>query len=262
MSWDTGVPAGREVVVEGDRNDTRWYLVESGELEVVIDRFLVNELYRGDGFGELALLRDAPRAATVRARTPARLLSLERAAFLTAVAGPDVQLGGHDHAIAADAEDHAELLGRAWLLRGTNRRVLEHLADGARAYDVDAGARIVTAGEVDDCYHVLLSGHAVVLAPGGHRRDLLPGDGFGEIAVLHRTPRAATVVAHRSCSLLTVSGDALRAVLRARGGRLGELAAEEPTSERSTHAASPSLSGPIAGSRRDDRSDSDAASPC
>jgi hypothetical protein len=88
------VPAGREVITQGDRSGTRWYLVERGELEVVIDGYLVNELGDGDGFGELALLRDVPRWATVRARGEVALLSLERDAFLEAVAGRACSLSG------------------------------------------------------------------------------------------------------------------------------------------------------------------------
>jgi CRP-like cAMP-binding protein len=142
-----------------------------------------------------------------------------------------------------------------------NRRALDKLVEGALTHEVDAGTRIITAGEVDDSYHVLLSGRAVVLAAGGHRRDLLPGDGFGEIAALHRIPRSATVVAVEPCQLLTISGDALRAVARGRGGRLGELAAAEPTSERPSHAASTPLSGLTRGSLSADGSDSGAAPP-
>jgi CRP-like cAMP-binding protein len=258
---EVAVPAGQVVIVEGARNETSWYLVQSGELEVLIDRFLVNELHRGDGFGELALMRDTPRAATVRARTPARLLSLERAAFLTAVAGPEAERGGDVDQSGEETEDPAELLAHAWLLRGMNRRALDKLVESALIHEVDAGTRIITAGELDDSYHVLLRGRAVVLAAGGHRRDLLPGDGFGEIAALHRIPRSATVVVAEPCRLLTISGDALRAVARERGGRLGELAAAEPTSERPSNAVSTTLSGLTGGSPSVDGSDSGATPP-
>ncbi|MEA2198563.1 MAG: hypothetical protein QOJ25_2614 [Solirubrobacteraceae bacterium] len=217
-------PAGTEVVAHGARDDARWYLVEEGELEVRIDRFLVNELARGDGFGELALLRDTPRAASVRARTDVRLQALDRAAFLAAVAGPDLQLGDEVGVADARTTDHVEVLGRTPLLQGVARRTLQGLARGASVNEVAAQAAIVVEGHVDERYYVLLSGRAAVMVGGERRRVLLPGDGFGEIAALHKVPRSATVLAEERCRLLSVSGDALRAAARERGGLLGELA--------------------------------------
>ena len=218
------VPAGREVITQGEAHDSRWYLVEEGELEVQIDGFLVNELGRGNGFGEFALMRNAPRAATVRARTDVLLLSLERAAFLAAIAGPDLQLGDEIESIDPAGADHADVLGRVALLQGVGRRELEGLARSALVSETEAGVPIVVEGDLDDRYYVLLTGRATVLVGTELRRALLPGDGFGEIAVLHRVPRSATVLAEEACSLLSVSGEELRAAARERGGLLGNLA--------------------------------------
>jgi CRP-like cAMP-binding protein len=66
----------------------------------------------------------------------------------------------------------------------------------------------------------------VVVIGTERHRQLLPGDGFGEIAVLHRVPRSATVLAEEACRLLTVPGEDLRAAARERGGLLGQLAVE------------------------------------
>jgi hypothetical protein len=76
------------VFEQGDRGD-RFYVVESGGAEVLRGGRLVDTLGRGDGFGEVALLNDEPRTATIRATADARLRVgvLERRAFLTAVTG-------------------------------------------------------------------------------------------------------------------------------------------------------------------------------
>lgn len=78
------VAAGVDIVHEGDPGD-QFYLVEDGQLQVMHGPAVVNRLKAGDHFGEIALLRGAPRSATVRAVTPSRLLRLESGDFLAAV---------------------------------------------------------------------------------------------------------------------------------------------------------------------------------
>jgi MFS family permease len=82
----TDIPAGETLFRQGDHGD-RFYIVESGEIEIEIDGRVANVLGPGDHFGEIALLRDLPRTATARARKETVLYALERDAFLGAVTG-------------------------------------------------------------------------------------------------------------------------------------------------------------------------------
>ena len=78
--------AGGEVVRQGEAGD-RFYVVDAGALDVFVDSARVGTLAPGDSFGEIALLRDVPRTAMVRARSDSVLLTLDREAFVPAVAG-------------------------------------------------------------------------------------------------------------------------------------------------------------------------------
>jgi MFS family permease len=89
------VEAGREIVREGEAGD-RFYVIASGEVEVVKDGRVINEEGPGEFFGEISLLRDVPRTATVRAKTDVELRALERDDFIAAVTG---------HAASAEAAD-------------------------------------------------------------------------------------------------------------------------------------------------------------
>ncbi|MGD0393502.1 MAG: cyclic nucleotide-binding domain-containing protein [Acidimicrobiales bacterium] len=115
------VPAGTVVITEGERGE-HYYAVADGTLTVTRSGIDVGTVGRGDGFGEIALVRDVPRQATVTADTDCLLFSLDKAPFVTTLSG---------HASAASAVSDV---------------VDRHLTDGIRsrgftdpAPDVDPG---------------------------------------------------------------------------------------------------------------------------
>ena len=83
------VSKGSVVIHQGEPGD-RFYAVAGGTFDVIATGEHVHTVERGACFGEVALLADVPRTATVTARVDGELLAVDRVPFLVAVTGSDV----------------------------------------------------------------------------------------------------------------------------------------------------------------------------
>ena len=90
---------GDEIIRQGDSGD-RFYVIAKGEVDVTSDGRHVSTQGKGDYFGEIALLRDVPRTATVTAKGAVELYALERDEFLGAVTGHVESVEAADAVIA------------------------------------------------------------------------------------------------------------------------------------------------------------------
>jgi CRP-like cAMP-binding protein/Zn-dependent protease len=80
------VAPGETIVQEGEAGDA-FYAIRSGQVDVTQGGSFVRTMGPGDHFGEIALLQDVPRTATVAARTPVRAFRLDREGFDRLMAG-------------------------------------------------------------------------------------------------------------------------------------------------------------------------------
>jgi MFS family permease len=92
------VPAGTAVVREGEPGD-RFYVVAEGDLDVSAQGRELRTIGRGEGFGEIALLENVPRTATVTARTDTRLYALDKPSFLASVSSHPRAAGEADRLV-------------------------------------------------------------------------------------------------------------------------------------------------------------------
>jgi len=90
------VAAGAEIIRQGDVGD-RFYVVDAGRFEVLVDREPIAAAGEGDFFGEIALLHDVPRTATVRAVEDGAVWALDQEEFLATVTGvPQAHSAAHE----------------------------------------------------------------------------------------------------------------------------------------------------------------------
>lgn len=207
----TRVPAGEVILREGAENDAL-YVVDEGAVQVFAAAFngtdlVLARLDRGQWFGEQALLGGPTRTtASVRALEDSKLLVISRAALSGVISA--------DHALFARlrADAAARQSFRDFQMQDTLFESVGLSASGSR-YKLESfapGAVIFRAGDAADRVHLILRGHARVTEQGG-ALELGPGQFFGEMAILDRTPRTSTAVAADELETASLDGEWFRA---------------------------------------------------
>jgi len=194
---------GDKIIIQGDIGDI-FYLLEEGSVDVFVKRHdgpekKVHTYTPGDSFGELALMYNAPRAATCIATTPCRLWALDRVSFKVIV-------------VAAAMErrvQYQSFLQKVPVLESLTELEVMTLADSLAEEEFEEGDTICTQGEAGNYFYIVKEGEAVctqVDAAGDEKEVgwLKPGHYFGEIALLTTKPRQATVRAKTDLRVLAI----------------------------------------------------------
>lgn len=106
----------------------------------------------------------------------------------------------------ATIKERIQILGGVPLFESLSRHQLRKLADLAKKVDHPAGHVVVEEGQEGTGFHIILSGRAKVMVRGRTRRYLEPGAYFGELALLDRGLRSATVTVTEPSSMLYLPG--------------------------------------------------------
>jgi putative peptide zinc metalloprotease protein len=202
--------SGGMIIRQGDAGDT-FYIVKRGHVEVTQRdergvSEVVNQLDRGDYFGELALLHDAPRNATCRATVPTEVLCLSRPDFDRLVRARFSLREKVDRSIA-----RAQLLCRMPLFAELDAHQIQLIAAQLREEFYEAGGVIIRQGEIGDTFYVIESGRVRVSVEEDDKEHVVAergrGEYAGEIALLLDVPRTATVTALTDTRVLTLHKD-------------------------------------------------------
>ena len=190
--------AGETLFAKGEPGDTL-YVVAWGEVAVLVPQE-VARLCEGDFFGEISLLADRPRTATVRATVDSQVLAFDRALIVDLVAAsPEVLkvlLRFLRERLIATLAETSPLFAPF--------TALERLGLAARFQflEIDDGLAMAQEGMKSPGLFVLLAGEADVVAGGRPRGRLGAGDVLGEISLIAGQDAGATVVARGQCFAL------------------------------------------------------------
>jgi Na+-transporting methylmalonyl-CoA/oxaloacetate decarboxylase gamma subunit len=129
------------------------------------------------------------------------------------------------------------LLRNLEIFRALPAAPLETLAREARYETVRAGTQVILQGDVGDTYYAIVEGGVVVTCDGTELTRLGSGEGFGEIALLHASPRTSTVTASIETTLVGINSDAFLVALNASSSvhaAVSKVAAERRARDRPT----------------------------
>ena len=206
------VAPGELLVREGDMDDDVFQVV-TGTLEVLrgADLARFGTVGPGDTIGDIAALGGCPRMATVRALETCRVRQLDAATYRRWVTD-DVEALATVTDLARERLDVHRTVDLVADLLGIERVVAAEVAQSSERRRLQAGERLFSEGDESDAAYLVVSGRleasrdSVVLGEVGR------GEIVGEVGLIARSPRSATVTALRDTTLARFDAEAFRRV--------------------------------------------------
>ena len=192
------VDQGEDIITEGEEGD-KFYVVEEGECVIIIDGKEVGPMMDGC-FGDLALMYNSPRSATIHAVTDCNLWTLDRVFFRRAM-------------VNSSSKQHdaiTKFLGTLPLFQDVGMENRAKMACSFTRMIYQDGDYIIRQGEIGEHFYVLYSGevNCTKTLEDGSEIDLIKleaGQIFGERALIKQEPRGANVIAVGETECLTMS---------------------------------------------------------
>lgn len=208
--------AGDVIIKEGDEGDS-FYIVENGALDCTkvlsegAEPTFLKEYAPGESFGELALLYNAPRAATITGKSATcELWSLDRSTFNNII----------KRAVQKKREKYDDFLEKVEILKCMEKYERTKIADAFKEQWFNEGDYIIKQGDQDgNEFFMIIEGECnatMTVEPGKppqQVKEYQPGDYFGERSLIKNTPRAANIIAQSQVCVVSLDRQAFKRLM-------------------------------------------------
>merc|ERR1719491_739843 len=201
-----------EIIIEQGETGGHFYILRKGQVAFVVNGSEVGRAVQGNSFGELALLYNAPRAATCRAADgSAGLWRVDQVTFRKLLAA---------HTIQNDNQTK-DVLRKVPFMSDLDDEFIHRIAEALTTVYYDKGDKIFERGSEGSVFYVIREGNVEYEHRKRGIKVLGPGDYFGEQAIVKNEPRKADATAVKDTIALALSREVFEKVL----GPLAEVIA-------------------------------------
>ena len=192
-----------QIIFRQNQPGNNFFIVASGILEVIINDERKNTINEGQGFGELALMHDTPRTATVRTLTPTHLWGLDRDTFKKLIEDLNVMNYQENKAFIESVPVFASL----------NQSQKDALVGSLNTLNFPPGQIIVKEGDIGDLLYIVKEGSVACFRGGAEIKKFTKGEYFGDQALIYNSPRTATCQAVTQVVCLSIDRASLNSAL-------------------------------------------------
>ena len=192
--WLIKIKVGDNIIVQGELG-AQFYVVQTGAFDIVVGKEKVAECGPGQCFGELSILYNQPRAATVTATSESQVWAFDRYFFKQI----------RTEYAEAKAKEYSKILSKALpgLLSSERAKIANALEEVSYARD----KKVFSQGDTGDAFFIVRTGEVVVTQtnPEGETKELVrygPGQYFGERSLIKNEKRAATITTSQDSNLV------------------------------------------------------------
>lgn len=192
-----------EIVFEQNKPGNNFYVINSGKLEVIINQKQVGQLKAGDSFGEMALIHDTPRTATVKTLEKSILWGLDRKTFRKTL----------ELLESANYQENRQFIDTISIFETLTLSQKEALVHAFSTQYFNPSTKIIKEGDPGELLYIIKEGNVLCTRNNQEIRRMTKGSYFGEQALIYHEMRTATVTAIDNVKCIVISGLKLEKVL-------------------------------------------------